>query len=251
MVNNRNNTKKRFIPNILTLINMFLGFLSIGLILNDMPLKAGIFILGAALFDAFDGKIARLLGIDSKFGLEFDSMADTVSFCVVPSILIYSLYVKGLPALIGGIISFIPLMFGTIRLAKFNLSPVDKNLSYFIGLPTPIAAITLFSYLFFNNQIFGNIGDPRTALMLTFSLAVLMISPIPFAKFPLFSFHSGTKNSVSLILFFISLLLLYFFRGYVLLPISLMYIIVGIIKWLSNPHRYNDNSNFNVKMNDS
>ena len=90
MANNRVKTKKRFIPNILTLINMFLGFLSIGLILNDMPLKAGIFILGAALFDAFDGKIARLLGIDSKFGLEFDSMADTVSFCVVPSILIYS-----------------------------------------------------------------------------------------------------------------------------------------------------------------
>ena len=251
MVNNSINTKKRFIPNILTLINMFLGFLSIGLILNEMPLKAGIFILVAALFDAFDGKIARLLGIDSKFGLEFDSMADTVSFCVVPSILIYSLYVNGLPALIGGIISFIPLMFGTIRLARFNLSPADKNLNYFIGLPTPIAAITLFSYLFFNNQIFGNIGDPRTALMLTFSIAILMISPIPFAKFPLFSFHSGTKNSVSLILFFISLLLLYFFRGYVLLPISLMYIIVGIIKWLSNPHRYNDNSNFNVKMNDS
>jgi CDP-diacylglycerol--serine O-phosphatidyltransferase len=246
-----NNTKKRFIPNILTLVNMFLGFLSIGLILNGMPLKAGIFILVAALFDAFDGKIARLLGIDSKFGLEFDSMADTVSFCVVPSILIYSLYVTGLPAIIGGFISFIPLMFGTIRLAKFNLSPSDKNLSYFIGLPTPIATITLFSYLFFNNKIFGNIGDPRTALMLTFSMAVLMISPIPFAKFPLFSFHVGTKNSISLILFFISLLLLYFFRGYVLLPISLTYIIVGIIKWLSNPHRYNDNSNYNVKMNDN
>jgi len=230
---------------------MFLGFLSIGLILNGMPLKAGIFILVAALFDAFDGKIARLLGIDSKFGLEFDSMADTVSFCVVPSILIYSLYVQGLPALIGGIISFIPLMFGTIRLAKFNLSPVDKNLNYFIGLPTPIAAITLFSYLFFNNQIYGGIGDPRTALMLTFSVAVLMISPIPFAKFPLFSFHLGIKNSISLITFFISLLLLYFFRGYVLLPMSLTYIILGIIKWLSNPHRYNDNSNYNIKINDN
>ncbi len=244
------NTKKRFIPNILTLVNMFLGFLSIGLILNGMPLKAGIFILVAALFDAFDGKIARVLGIDSKFGLEFDSMADTVSFCVVPSILVYSLYVKGLPALIGGIISFIPLMFGTIRLAKFNLSPIDKNLNYFIGLPTPIAAITLFSYLFFNNQIYGSIGDPRTALMLTFSLAVLMISPIPFAKFPLFSFHLGIKNSISLITFFISLLLLYFFRGYVLLPMSLMYIILGIIKWLSNPHRYTDDTNYNIKMND-
>ena len=244
----KKNINKRFIPNILTLVNMFLGFLSIGLILNGMPLKAGIFILVAALFDAFDGKLARLLGIDSKFGLEFDSMADTVSFCVVPSILIYSLYVDGLPALIGGIISFIPLMFGTIRLAKFNLSPIDKNLKYFIGLPTPIATITLFSYLFFNNQIYNNIGDPRTALVLTFGLAILMISPIPFAKFPLFSFHSGIKNSISLVTFFISLLLLYFFRGYVLLPMSLTYIIIGIIKWLSNPNRLSETSTYNINV---
>ena len=87
---------KHFIPNILTLLNMFLGFLAIGLILNGQPLKAGVFIIVAGLFDVFDGKIARMLGIESQFGVEFDSMADTVSFCVVPSILVYSLYVLSL-----------------------------------------------------------------------------------------------------------------------------------------------------------
>ena len=73
---------KHFIPNILTLVNMFLGFMAIGLILNGQILKAGIFVLIAGLFDVFDGKIARMLGIESRFGMEFDSMADTVSFCV-------------------------------------------------------------------------------------------------------------------------------------------------------------------------
>ncbi|MBT5115331.1 MAG: CDP-diacylglycerol--serine O-phosphatidyltransferase, partial [Candidatus Marinimicrobia bacterium] len=95
--NKQRRKPRHFIPNILTLLNMFLGFLSISLILNDQPLRAGVFIIIAGSFDVFDGKIARMLGIESRFGVEFDSMADTVSFCVVPSVLIYSLYVNGLP----------------------------------------------------------------------------------------------------------------------------------------------------------
>ena len=98
---------KHFIPNIITLTNMFLGFLAIGLILKGDPLKAGVFVMIAGMLDVFDGKIARMLGITSRFGMEFDSMADTVSFCVVPSVLVYSLYVEGLSPLLGLIISFI------------------------------------------------------------------------------------------------------------------------------------------------
>ena len=188
---------KHFIPNILTLFNMFLGFLAIGLIINNQPIKAGVFVLFSGMFDTFDGKIARLLGIESKFGIEFDSMADTVSFCVVPSVLIYSLYVDGLNPLLGGAIAFIPLMFGSIRLAKFNIDQEFGNKSsYTIGLTTPISTITLFSYLFFNHQIYNNYGDPRTALMLTVVLGYLMISPIHFAKFPLLSVKSGRSNSI-------------------------------------------------------
>ena len=115
---------KHFIPNIITLTNMFLGFIAIGLIIKDQPLNAGIAIMIAGILDVFDGKIARMLGIESKFGMEFDSMADTVSFCVVPSLLVYSLYVDGLQPLLGLFISFMPLMFGTIRLAKYNM---DQN----------------------------------------------------------------------------------------------------------------------------
>ena len=234
----KSRVKKRFIPNILTLVNMFLGFLAIVLILDGDPMKGGIFILIAAIFDFFDGKIARMLGIDSQFGLEFDSMADTVSFCVVPSILVYSLYVNGLPPLLGGIISFIPLMFGTIRLAKFNLNQMPGKLkSYTEGLTTPVATIALFSYLFFSKDIYGNTGDPRTALMLVSGLAILMISPIHFIKPPSFSFRSGKTNSVSLIVYIIGGVILLTFKGLVLLPLVMLYICWNIFRWLTNPHR--------------
>ena len=188
---------KHFIPNLFTLTNMFLGFLAIGLILNDEPLKAGTLIFIASLLDAFDGKIARLLGIESRFGVEFDSMADTISFCVVPSILIYNIYIEGLHPLLGSAISFMPIMFGTIRLARFN---IDQDLklpkSYTIGLTTPISTITLFSYLIYNYNRFENYGDPRTALILLSFLCFLMVSPIHFPKFPIFSFNSGRKNNL-------------------------------------------------------
>ena len=177
---------KHFIPNIITLANMFLGFLAIGLILKGDPLKAGVFVMIAGMLDVFDGKIARMLGITSRFGMEFDSMADTVSFCVVPSVLVYTLYVKGLSPLLGLLIAFMPLMFGTIRLAKYNTdqeSGISK--SFTEGLTTPIAAITLFSFLYFNQEVHGNYGDPRTALMLVAAISILMVSPIHFAKFPL------------------------------------------------------------------
>ena len=235
----KRNIKKQFIPNILTLVNMFLGFLAIGLILNGHPIKAGIFIIVAGVFDVFDGKIARMLGISSRFGVEFDSMADTVSFCVVPSILVYSLYVEGLPPLLGGVISFIPLMFGTIRLAKFNIEQEpEKPKSYTIGLTTTIAAITLFSYLFFNHQIDGDYGDPRTALMLVAALGILMISPIHFEKFPLFSFKSGRANTILLIGLISGVITLAIWKGYALLPIALVYIGWNIIHWLIKPDRH-------------
>ena len=231
---------KHFIPNIITLANMFLGFLAIGLILKGDPLKAGVFVMIASMLDVFDGKIARMLGIASRFGMEFDSMADTVSFCVVPSILVYSLYVDGLHPLVGLLIAFMPLMFGTIRLAKYNInqdSGVTK--SYTEGLTTPIAAITLFAYLYYNQELQGDYGDPRTALMLVAAISVLMVSPIHFVKFPLLSFSSGRNNSILLVLFLLSVIGILLFRGLFLLPVALLFIGWNIIHWLTHSQKTN------------
>ena len=228
-------SKKRFFPNILTILNMFLGFIAIILIMKNDYINAGLLILLAGLMDIFDGKIARLLGISSKFGVEFDSLADTVSFCVAPSVLVYNLYVKELPFPLGLIISFIPLICGAVRLAKYNLETDEVNRkSYFIGLSTPISTVTILAFMFFNNQIIGQgfYGDPTIALCLVTILGILMLSPIHFPKAPLITFRSTSTNSILLLILMICSLSLIIWRGFVLLPICIGYIVFNIFLWV-------------------
>ena len=249
MINKKNNRPKRltrsFIPNVATVFNMFLGFLAITLIMEGEPIKAGWVMLVAGLFDAIDGKLARLFGLSSRFGTEFDSLADTISFCAVPSVLIYSIYVEGLPNLLGAVISFMPLLFGTIRLAKFNIDMDGSPKPYFTGLTTPLAAISFISYMLFNYQMYGDMGDPRLALVLIVSLSFLMVSPVRFPKFPLLSFKKGRSNNLRLMGLFIILVTLIFYRGLVLFPLMTIYIFWSIIRWMLNHDRLEEKKQVN------
>ena len=232
--------KRSFIPNVATVFNMFLGFMAITLILNGEPIKAGWVMMVGGLFDIIDGKLARLLGLSSRFGTEFDSLADTISFCAVPSILIYSVYVEGLPYLLGAVISFMPLLFGTIRLARFNIDTGENPKPYFTGLTTPLAAITIISFMLFNYQSYGDMGDPRLALVLVAILSFLMISPVRFSKFPLLSFKKGRSNNMRLVGLIIVLLSIIFFRGLVLFPLMAIYIFWSITKWMLDHDRFEE-----------
>ena len=228
-------SQKRFFPNTLTIANMFFGFLSIIFIMQGEYYNAGLFILFAGLLDIFDGKIARLLGISSKFGVEFDSLADTVSFCVAPSFLVYNLYSGDLPFIMGAIISFIPLICGTVRLAKYNLD-TDENghKSYFIGLSTPISTVTILAYMYFNHHIVGDgfYGDSSVALFLVVMLGILMLSPIPFPKVPLITLKSSQSNTILLVILLVCSLSLLIWKGFALLPICLGYIITNTFLWI-------------------
>jgi CDP-diacylglycerol--serine O-phosphatidyltransferase len=232
--------KRSFIPNVATVFNMFLGFMAITLILNGEPIKAGWVMMVGGLFDIIDGKLARLLGLSSRFGTEFDSLADTISFCAVPSILIYSVYVEGLPFLLGAIISFMPLLFGTIRLARFNIDTGENPKPYFTGLTTPLTAITIISFMLFNYQSYGDMGDPRLALVLVAILSFLMISPVRFSKFPLLSFRKGRSNNMRLVGLIIILLSIIFFRGLVLFPLMSIYIFWSITQWMLDHDRFEE-----------
>ena len=176
---------KRFFPNALTILNMFLGFLSIIFIMKGKYFDAGLFILLAGLMDIFDGKIARSLGISSKFGVEFDSLADVVSFCVAPSLLVYNLYCENINYIVGAIFSFIPLIAGTVRLAKYNLDTDEDNpKSYFIGLSTPISTVTILSFMYFSIYVGGpsNYGDSRIRYNFSLHSWFINVEPYPFSK---------------------------------------------------------------------
>ena len=233
----RKRINKRFIPNIFTVLNMFLGFSAIILIISGDPVRGAWFVFAAAMLDAFDGKLARMLGIESTFGAEFDSFADTVSFCVTSSLLIYTTWVNGLHPLIAVIFSFVPIFFGTIRLAKFNLISEDNPKPYFIGLTTPLYALTLFGFILFTNQRFGTNGDPRIALALAIALGFAMISPIKLGKIPYMSFKRGLKNNIRLSFAVIVFASIIIWQGLILFPVLILYVFWSIINWIIHPDR--------------
>jgi len=198
-------------------------------------IDAGFLILLAGLMDIFDGKIARLLGISSKFGVEFDSLADTVSFCVAPSVLIFSLYTNDMHVLISLLFSFIPLICGAIRLAKYNLETDENNQkNYFTGLSTPISTVTILAFMYFNNGLTEETfyGDQTVAKILVISLGVLMLSPIHFPKAPLMTFRYSPDNSKLLVILMGCSFSIIIWKGFALLPICLGYIIFNTFLWI-------------------
>ncbi|MGI8604224.1 MAG: CDP-diacylglycerol--serine O-phosphatidyltransferase [Verrucomicrobiales bacterium] len=139
-------------PNLMTAGNLCCGFFATLSIFSGMmnPTHASshfyqaiLLILGACVFDALDGRMARLTSQDSPFGREFDSLADIVSFGIAPSLLVHEIVLADLPDRWGWVISFIYLLCGAMRLARFNcLAAMDvKNASRdFVGIPIPAAA---------------------------------------------------------------------------------------------------------------
>ena len=193
---------KQHLPSIFTLINLFLGFLAIINTMAGHYYIARYIILAAGAFDSVDGKIARLIGIPTNFGKEIDSLADMVSFCLAPSILVYSLYTQNMPGITGELIASAPLIMGAIRLARFNTEVYDEQPAYFTGLPTPMNALSIGSLvLFIEHFKIDNpeYSQPRLLLPLILSLSYLMVSRVHYAKFPLLNFNSGRQNTLRLL----------------------------------------------------
>ncbi len=224
----RRRVGKNVIPNVATVFNMFLGFLALGFLVRGEPIIASWLILVAIFFDSIDGKLARLLGISSRFGTEFDSLADTVSFCVTPSVMVYLVYGNGLPPVLRGVICFIPLLFGTIRLARFNVMQTEKPVPYFTGLTTPLNALMIVSFMLFNQQICVS------------TLGFLMVSPVRFSKFPLLSFRKGKKNTIRLVALIAVLSSMVVLRGIILFPVFSLYIVWSIFKWMLDNNRFDE-----------
>ncbi|RMD95667.1 MAG: CDP-diacylglycerol--serine O-phosphatidyltransferase [Calditrichaeota bacterium] len=212
-------------------MNLFLGFYSIILAANENFNMASWLIILAAIFDAFDGKIARATKSFSQFGVEFDSLADVISFGLAPSFLIYQIQLNQMgPA--GLIFSFFPLVFGSIRLARFNthLSGFEKE--NFEGLPIPAAAGTLASFIIFNYNIWHELWIPSLILPLVILVSLLMVSTIEFDAMPKFNFTSGRKNNILLTLLLISLTLVVFIPQKALFPLAIIYILYSIFRGL-------------------
>ena len=176
--------KKIYIlPNIFTTMNIFCGFFALISAINGRFEAAASAILIAIVFDILDGKIARLTKTTSNFGVQYDSLADLLSFGVAPSVTIYLWALE--PFLkVGWMAGFLFTICGALRLARFNSQIKDTPSNYFIGLPIPAAAGTLAAMMLFFDK-FG-ISTAHYSLVILFALyalSFLMVSTIKYNSF--------------------------------------------------------------------
>lgn len=223
---------RTIVPNFFTVGNMFSGFLSVIVVISNRDLTvASWLIVLAAFLDTMDGKVARFTKTSSKFGVEYDSFADVVSFGLAPSILIYAFYFSAWKT-VGIFISFFPLLFGSIRLARFNIQLTGSNKSSFSGLPSPAAAITLATYIIFISKYFPGNVFPKILLLLTFVTSSLMVSTLRYNVMPSLSFKGNTEQKVLITLLIIGITSLFFFPQALFFPYCVIYMLSGVTDYL-------------------
>ncbi len=171
------------LPNLFTLGNMLCGFYSIISTIEGRFHHAAIAIFIAALADGLDGKVARLTGTCSRFGVEFDSLADLLSFGIAPALLIYIWALRPYQR-IGWLAAFLFVICGALRLARFNVQVYTSENKYFTGLPIPAAAATIASFVLLHQFLFKGEGNkPVFIAALAYVLAFLMVSNIKYRSF--------------------------------------------------------------------
>ena len=217
----------RFIPSAFTIGNLFCGFLALHYVFLGSYVPAAWLIFLGAVLDKMDGKIARAMGRDSVFGIQFDSVVDVCTFGMVPAVLIYQAHLQ---TGWGLALAFVFLLCGAIRLARFNaLSLDDERGEFYMGLAIPTAAICLTQYAVFVNSWQSPHATPLAALLILV-LAFLMISRLDYDSMPNFrgtSFGDRFKQ-----VYFTTTVGLTVYDEIYFFPMSLIYIFSGIYRWV-------------------
>lgn len=184
------------LPNLLTTCGLFSGFYAILAAANGQFVAACVAVFVAGIFDGVDGRVARLTGTSSEFGVQFDSLADLISFGMAPSLVMYHWALVGMKldgpvaGKIGWAAAFLYVACAALRLARFNtqVGVVDKR--WFIGLNSPSSAGVMMSFVWAMNE-FQYSGDSLryVALAVTVACALLMVSRVRYT-----SFKGGPKD---------------------------------------------------------
>jgi CDP-diacylglycerol--serine O-phosphatidyltransferase len=171
------------LPNLLTSGSLVGGFYAIIAAFNGDYIIAAIAIMVAFLFDGIDGRVARLTKTTSRFGVEYDSLADLVAFGVAPGILVFTWALQPFGRL-GWLAAFLYVACGALRLARFNVQFDTAEPRWFRGLPIPMAASMIAASVFLLHHL-GEEGETKhlSLLILIYVLAFLMVSNIRYPSF--------------------------------------------------------------------
>lgn len=228
------------IPNIITLANLTCGILGIWCIFSYKIEAAALFIIIAAILDFFDGFFARLLNSYSEIGKQLDSLADMVSFGVLPSFILYYLLNQVLPRECSTCLtphflvlaSIIPALFSALRLAKFNID--ERQTEGFIGLPTPSNAIVVASFVLIGTYqpSFSSVFlSPLFLVIYSLLISFLMVSELPMASLK-FKGYDWKKNQLKYAFLLLGFCLIVFFKFVAIPMLITLYLIQSLYSYL-------------------
>ncbi len=182
------------LPNFFTSMNIFCGFYAILASVDARFTDAAIAILIGGIFDLFDGKIARATNTTSRFGIEYDSLADLVTFGMAPSLTMILWVLKPMGRL-GWVAGFLFMICGALRLARFNTTAgTPQSSNSFEGLPIPVAAgMTAVTILLFSRLNIAPDNYQIVFLVMLYSLSFCMVSSIKYNSFKKVSLFNKMK----------------------------------------------------------
>jgi len=220
------------VPSLFTLFNLFFGIWAMVLATRGEFYRAAWFIVFAGILDTLDGRVARLSGTGTRFGAELDSLVDIVSFGVAPAFLLYQIEFAGAgPA--AWIFCYFYVMAAAIRLARFNVTQAGRSKTYFIGLPSPAAGLTLATYYpFTQTELFQSLRGLPWHLLLTFLmivLTILMVSNVHYATLPRAGFRSA-RGLLGLTLIVVILVFGIWQHDVFLFPLGMAYVCYGVLR---------------------
>jgi CDP-diacylglycerol--serine O-phosphatidyltransferase len=171
------------LPSLFTTANLFCGFYALVATVEGNYFRAAVAILVAMVFDILDGRVARLTGTVSRFGVEYDSLCDLISFGLSPAFLAYAFALKSYGRY-GWLACFLYVATAALRLARFNVQASSAARAYFTGLPSPAAAGLVATTVLFS--LWMGIEPPvqhLAILAMVYILSYLMVSNIPYFSF--------------------------------------------------------------------
>jgi CDP-diacylglycerol--serine O-phosphatidyltransferase len=222
-------------PSGFTLGNLFFGIFAIIAASRLEFTAAGVYVMLGGICDALDGRVARATNSGTEFGEELDSLVDAISFGLAPAMIMYFAVLNRDGWDWVWVFTFSAA--AVLRLARFNIEQAGTAKTYFQGLPSPAAGITLASYYWFSQSSlyeYGAVADLKWHVLLRYLMAMLsflMISNVPYPTFPRMGFRNLRSIGASLLMIGAVTLLLtkrleYFF------PLSLIYIAWGLARWV-------------------
>ncbi len=214
------------LPNLFTAASIFTAVVSMVSAINGDFEKSAWLIFLSLVFDGLDGRIARLTHTTSRFGIEFDSLADLVAFGVAPALLLY-FYIGHDYGKFGVLVMALYIIFGAIRLARFNVMSPNTDPTVFIGVPIPAAAIFVSIWVLMFVQYEPPHSFSALLLAATLLVSLLMVSNIRYPSFKKINLEKPalTKTLIALIVA-ASLLYLYPVEGFA--SIITLYVVWGV-----------------------